>query len=234
MTKIAEVRTDANGAYSIKVPGGPSRVAARRLQGLPGRFGLRIVHRRLAARPGAGRLPRGDAARRAARPGAVRGQGPRRLRAAAREARSSCRPMTPGAGGRSGTVRTNRSRRVPDELLLPPRAVVAQLSLPGASPLRAELSVPARHEPERSASASAEASVAEEPRLVVGWALRSAPGGGAGGSVGSADAVWPAASGDETGLTTTRPSCRRTVSDGCARAASALVTGSPAGSSSSA
>ena len=26
MTKIAEVRTDANGAYSIKVPGGPSRV----------------------------------------------------------------------------------------------------------------------------------------------------------------------------------------------------------------
>ena len=26
MTKIAEVRTDANGAYSIKAPGGPSRV----------------------------------------------------------------------------------------------------------------------------------------------------------------------------------------------------------------
>ena len=86
MTKIAEVRTDANGAYSIKVPGGPSRVlrvAYKAYLGDSDYASWTDVSQRVQ---GAGRLPRRHATRRAARAGAVRGQGARRLRAAARQA----------------------------------------------------------------------------------------------------------------------------------------------------
>ena len=82
MTKIAEVRTDANGAYSLRVPGGPSRVlrvAYKAYLGDSEYASWTDVSQRVQR---AGRLPCGDAARRAARAGA---------RSPARSAAATCR-----------------------------------------------------------------------------------------------------------------------------------------------
>ena len=155
MTKIAEVRTDANGAYSVKVPGGPSRllrVAYKAYLGDTEYASWTDVSQRVRARVDFRAVTRQVGLRGRARfAGKVRGgYVPRRGKLIELQAYDAGRWRT------FRTVRTSRSGSVHDELLLQARRCRRAASASGRAPAtsRAIRSCSARAG--RSASASAD------------------------------------------------------------------------------
>ena len=182
LSKIAEVRTDAQGRYKIKVPGGPSRllrVAYKAYLGDNDYASRTDVSQRVKARVDFKAVTRRVSLRGTARfSGRVRGGFvPRRGKVIELQAYDAGRWRT------FRTVRTNRAGTLQGELLLQARRVAEAYRFRARA--RYERSYPfLLGTSSRSASASA-SSGAEEARLgvVVAWPLgRARRGGGRGRS----------------------------------------------------